>query len=209
MPLPTKETIRWLRQLVTTGDTDAMIQLGSIYIHGLYIESNVDEGIKLFEKAGDLGNIGAYSTLAFMYKTGDGVTHDNFQAIKWYEKAVDKDDTAAEMDLAKLYKENEDVKDLEQSFKLYLKVAQKTAKSTNSWDNSSITDAILEVANRTWFSLFASRQVSIGNGVQRFFHQRWNFNWHSGDQRQYRIWERSSGSSPFRKHRSSQSTNSF
>ena len=146
MPMPTKETIRWLRQLVATGDTDAMIQLGSIYIHGLYIESNVDEGIKLFEKAGDLGNIGAYSTLAFMYKTGDGVTRDNFQAIKWYGKAVDKDDTAAEMDLAKLYRENEDVKDLEQSFKLYLKVAQKTAKSTNSWDNSSITDAILQVA---------------------------------------------------------------
>ncbi len=152
MPLPTKETIRWLRKLVETGDTDAMIQLGSVYIHGYNEDTNVDGGIKLFEKAGAAGTLSAYSTLAHMYETGDGVSKDFFQAVMWYEKAANGNDTAAQLDLARLYSDNSVVKDLEQSFKWYLKVANKGDANTNS-DNGNnflakfnIEDSYISVA---------------------------------------------------------------
>jgi TPR repeat protein len=131
MPQPNKETIRWLRKLTETSDTEAMIQLGSIYIHGYNVETNLDEGIKLFEKSGELGNLSAYSTLAQLYETGDGVPKDIYQAIGWYKKAASKDDSDAELALAKLYNNNEMVKDLEQSFKWYLTLAQKSSTHTN------------------------------------------------------------------------------
>jgi TPR repeat protein len=150
MSLPNKEMIRWLRKLTEAGDTDAMIQLGSIYIHGYNVDTNIDEGIKLFEKAGACGNLSAYSTLAHLYETGDGVTKDYYQAISLYEKAANKDDTSAELDLAKLYRDNEAVKDLEQSFQWYLKVAQKTSNTNYGMlgmpGNFEIEDALIPVA---------------------------------------------------------------
>jgi uncharacterized protein len=165
MPLPTKETIRWLRKLVETGDTDAMIQLGSVFIHGYNTDTNVDEGVKLFEKAGSAGNLGAYCTLAHMYETGDGVTKDSFQAVNWYEKAADKDYTFAQIDLANLLRKNDMIKDLEKSFQLSLKVAQKSLADTNSIEQRCIQDEYVYVGK--------AYDKGLGVAVDKFEAVKW------------------------------------
>jgi TPR repeat protein/DNA-directed RNA polymerase subunit RPC12/RpoP len=130
MSLPTKEAIRWLGRLSELGDPEAMIQLGSIYLLGANVELDPEAGIKLYQKAGDRGSLHAYRVLGQVYKTGIGVSRDAFQAIDWYKKAADKDDTKAELALATLYKTDPTVKDLEQSFRWYSKVAVKIPPAT-------------------------------------------------------------------------------
>ena len=138
---PSEEGFRWLQKLANGGDTEAMAEMGSIYIN----ETNTSEGLNWLRKAADLGEASAWTTLASVYEQGkNGVTKDIGEAVIWYTKAATNGDIYCELHLAQLYRDNEEVRNPKESFKWFLNVAQEYS-STNF--NRFLTEqAIVPVA---------------------------------------------------------------
>src|SRR5208282_2647320 len=143
MPMPGAESLRWLQKLAGRGDTEAMVTMGSVYIN----ETNANEGLNWLHKAADLGVTSAWTTLASIYESGNGgVANDIEEAVRWYTKAATNGDISSELHLAQLYRDNEEVKNPQESFKWFLKIAQQSDSNPNSWDKISIREAIVPVA---------------------------------------------------------------
>lgn len=142
MPMLGAESLRWLQKLAERGDTAAMVTMGYFY----YInETNADEGLKWLHKAADLGEASAWTTLAPIYESGNGdVAKDIKEAIRWYMKAATNGDVSSELHLAELYRDNEEVKNPQESFKWFLKLAQEY--STTNLDRIFTEQAMVPVA---------------------------------------------------------------
>ncbi len=141
--LPDTASLHWLRKLADGGDTEAMVEMGSLYIN----ETNFDEGLKWLHKAADLGITSALTTLGSIYELGNvGMAKDINEAVWWYMKAATNGDISSELHLAQLYRDNVEVKNLQESFKWFLKVAQQFDSSTNRLDKIFTQVAVVPVA---------------------------------------------------------------
>ena len=141
--MPNSASRRWLQKLAGRGDTEAMVTLGSVYVN----ETNADEGLKWLHKAADTGETSAWTTLGSIYESGNGgVSKDIREAIRWYTKAATNRDVSSELHLAELYRDNEEIKNLQESFNWFLKVAQQFDSSTNRLDKIFTQVAVVPVA---------------------------------------------------------------
>ncbi len=147
------EAQHWLQQLANNGDSEAMDRLGVLYLN----KTNAEEGLKWLRKAADLNNNLACLHLAEAYESGNGVKKDLREALLWWTKTASESDPLTELHIAKLYRDEEEVKDLEQSFKWFLKVAQEYESNTNASDRIYAQEALILVAEA----------YDKGSGVER------------------------------------------
>ena len=69
------------------GNLCAQFELGMMYINGVGVEKNADQGMGLLRQAADRGHADAQHTLGLMYTHGRNVDRDVEQAVEWYYKA--------------------------------------------------------------------------------------------------------------------------
>lgn len=106
-----------------SGDTDAQMILGEMYLDGIGVEVDHDKAFFWLSKAAASGDPEAQYHLAFMYENGIKVAKNMTRAVKWYTEAALQGDILSQYNLAIIYKEGrgEVEKDMQKAFKwLYL-----------------------------------------------------------------------------------------
>jgi len=83
-----EEGLNWLAKAADGGDTDAALELGSIYLNGqdgMALDDN--KAFALISKAAAAGIMVAEADLGYMYLNGRGVPVDKYQGMTWSVKA--------------------------------------------------------------------------------------------------------------------------
>ena len=61
-----------------------------MYLNGLGVPTDPDEGVKWLRLAAEKGQASAQNNLGWCYQNGKGVTKDYAQAVKWFRLAADQ-----------------------------------------------------------------------------------------------------------------------
>jgi uncharacterized protein len=92
-----------LTKAAEANDDRAQYLLGIIYLHGVGLSQDVEQGIRWLTVAAGQGDVEAQVELAQLYQTGTGVSQDFMQSAQWYEKAAEGGHVGAQLSLADLY----------------------------------------------------------------------------------------------------------
>jgi TPR repeat protein len=95
-PQDARKGLQWLVRLSETGNSNAMVLAGSIYLYGKGIEQDFKEGERWLRRSAELGNADGQSMLGVMYLQGLGVQEDLQLAYEWFRKAADSGDADAQ-----------------------------------------------------------------------------------------------------------------
>ena len=99
-PLSKKEILKRLKTRMKAGDAESCVELAEKYDKGkLGLPQSKNKAIELWNKAVELGSVGAHDHLAHAYHTGDGVARDKEKAIQHWEAAAMKGHEAARYNL--------------------------------------------------------------------------------------------------------------
>lgn len=99
----------------SVGDVDAMPKLGDCYLNGIGCQKNIEEAIKWYKKATELGNTDGQRGLGDYYKE-----IDNYEsALEWYKKAAALGNAEAMNSIANIYKYK--YRDTDEAIKWYKK----------------------------------------------------------------------------------------
>lgn len=82
------EAAKAYRKAVDAGNTNAMVELGTLLVNGEGIKKDEVEARLLFEEAANAGDVMGMSNLGALYGAGLGVPADFATARSWYEKAA-------------------------------------------------------------------------------------------------------------------------
>ena len=114
--------LEWINKAAELNYPDAFNQLGEMYYFGREgVEKNLEEAIKFFRKAADLGNTSAMFHLGDCYMHGEGVEQSEAEALKWFIKRQDGDESEGMAHLAYMYSWDSDYA---KSFEWYSKAAE-------------------------------------------------------------------------------------
>jgi uncharacterized protein len=114
--------VKGLGLLQDTADRSAKYQglLGLYYLGGLFVDKDVNEGLKRIRKAISQGDVDAPYYLGIAYKHGEGVAKDPETAAMWFTKAAELGQADAQSELGRMYEEGIGVaKDAEKSRKWF------------------------------------------------------------------------------------------
>jgi len=118
--------LRVFRQLADQGNTEAQLNLGTMYDRGRGVPQDYKEAMKWYRKAADQGDVEAQYNLGIMYDNGRGVTQDYAEAAKWFRKAADQGYVEAQYNLGNLYREGQGVpQDYGETVRWHRKAADK------------------------------------------------------------------------------------
>ena len=104
-PPPTSDggIIERLKERAGADDAVAINNLGVIYDQGRYgLRQNMRKAIKLYLRAGKLGNAAGYNNIGVLYNQGRGVERDENKAKYYYELAAMRGDVVARHNLGDL-----------------------------------------------------------------------------------------------------------
>ena len=97
------EIIESMKERVETGDAVAINELGWYYKRGNYgLRQNHHKAMRLWLRAGELGNARAYCNIGFAYSNGEGVAMDAKKAQYYFELAAMGGDVQARHNLGVL-----------------------------------------------------------------------------------------------------------
>ena len=99
----------WMEKSADLGNTDAMCDLGALYVDGHDVPQDYAKAIEFFEKAAEEENPSALFNLGFMYANGNGVTQNYAKAAELYQKAADFGNDFAMVNLGALYRDGKGV----------------------------------------------------------------------------------------------------
>ncbi|MFZ2891416.1 NifU family protein [Sulfuricurvum sp.] len=88
-------------------NTDAMVNLGTMYVKGYGVERNISVAFTLFERAAAYGHETASFYMGGMYENGIGVTADKAEAIRYYTTAAEANMPTAQLKLGILLREED------------------------------------------------------------------------------------------------------
>ncbi len=94
---------------ISRGSPDAMYELGSLYLEGVFGEDNVVSGLALLRQAADLDHVGAMLRLSGAYLTGEGVDQDTTLGMQLLHRAAESGDRRARIALGRLAVSRTDV----------------------------------------------------------------------------------------------------
>ena len=78
-----------LKKRVEAGDANAMYILGSFYSEGSFgLPQDYEKALKLWHRAGELGDADAYHNISYAYYNGEGVERDEKKANHFDELAA-------------------------------------------------------------------------------------------------------------------------
>ena len=83
-----KKAANIYKRLAHKGNSDAMTQLGELFLNGEGVETNRRNAFNLFRKAAEDGNAEAMCKLARMYQVGIGVKQNFAKAFYYYSEAA-------------------------------------------------------------------------------------------------------------------------
>lgn len=89
-------------------NTDAMVNLGTMYVKGFGVAKNIHEAFTLFDRAASQGHEVAAFYLGGMYENGIGTSPDALKSIQYYTVAAEADMPTAQLKLAILLR-NDDI----------------------------------------------------------------------------------------------------
>jgi len=88
-------------------NTDAMVNLGTMYVKGFGVERNISIAFSLFERAAAYGHETASFYMGGMYENGIGVTADKTEAIRYYTTAAEANMPTAQLKLGILLRDED------------------------------------------------------------------------------------------------------
>ena len=89
MPKDYAKAVSWYRKAADAGNAAAMYNLGYMYVNGLGVARNCDEGAVWTRKAAEAGFPEAECEMGYLYQNGLGVGKDSSQAVAWYRKSAE------------------------------------------------------------------------------------------------------------------------
>ncbi|KAJ3226469.1 hypothetical protein HDU81_007279 [Chytriomyces hyalinus] len=102
------EALRWVYAAIEQGDVEAYCTIGSMYMDGDGVPSDLPKAAELFQRGMDTGSIRCIARLGHLYQEGRGVTKNVPRAVELYEKAVDLGDLVGYNYLGSLYEDGDD-----------------------------------------------------------------------------------------------------
>lgn len=84
------------------GNSNAQVNLGNLYLHGLGVPQNDQAAFLWYERAALQGNAIAEAKLAVLYYHGLGTPENRPRAAEWFQKAGDQGDPHAALVLAEM-----------------------------------------------------------------------------------------------------------
>ena len=84
------EAARLYRLAIDQGITDAMVNLGAVFIQGDGLPPDLAEGIRLYIRASEQESSEAQMRLGNMYENGLGFRQDATEAVRWYSLAIEQ-----------------------------------------------------------------------------------------------------------------------
>jgi TPR repeat protein len=88
-------------------NTDAMVNLGTMYVKGFGVERNIAVAFTLFERAAAYGHETAAFYMGGMYENGIGVTADKAESIRYYTIAAEANMPTAQLKLGTLLRDED------------------------------------------------------------------------------------------------------
>ena len=101
----TRDAPYYYKKSIEAGDTNAMNNLGIMYMNGQGVKQDYKTAKKYFRQAADIGNANAMSQLGMMYMEGQGVKQDYKTAEKYFRQAAEIGDTNAKNNLSIMKKQ--------------------------------------------------------------------------------------------------------
>lgn len=99
-----KEAVKLYTIGINRGNTDMMVELGYIFVHGDYPEFyDLEKGLALYEKAASKDHPIAWNNLGYHYQSGVGYPQDIKKALKCFKKSAELGDGLAMQNLGLLY----------------------------------------------------------------------------------------------------------
>lgn len=92
-----------LRDRALSGDADAQLQMGGLFIKGQTVERDYEEAGKWFRLAAAQGQAQAQYNLGMMYASGRGAPLDHGESARWYRLAADQGLDLAQLNLGVAY----------------------------------------------------------------------------------------------------------
>ncbi len=99
------------RQAAERGDGQAQFYLGYMYLQGVGVAANAQEGIEWYHRAAEQGILGAIENLGLMYKYGIDTSENHAEAIKWLRIGAKRGLANIQANLAQMYEEGKGVKE--------------------------------------------------------------------------------------------------
>jgi TPR repeat protein len=90
-------------QAADSGDISAISNLGFMYVKGIGIEKNEENGVKWYRKAAELGHLTSQFNLGVMYAKGRGIEQNYVESLKWYKMAAEQGDLTAQATIGTMY----------------------------------------------------------------------------------------------------------
>jgi len=88
-------------------NTDAMVNLGTMYVKGFGVAKSISTAFTLFERAASMGHETAAFYLGGMYENGIGVTADKALSIRYYTVAAEANMPTAQLKLGILLRDED------------------------------------------------------------------------------------------------------
>lgn len=88
-------------------NSDAMVNLGTMYVKGFGVPKSISIAFTLFERAAAYGHETASFYMGGMYENGIGVTENKAEAIRYYTTAAEANMPTAQLKLALLLREED------------------------------------------------------------------------------------------------------
>lgn len=116
----TKQDFDKLVDFAEKGNLHAQAELGRMYEDGVYVNPDIDEAVKWYEKAVAMSQPLAMSRLGICCLNGNGVMIDKKRALELLQKGVEAEVKDAQLQMGILLEEGELVEqDLQEAFNLY------------------------------------------------------------------------------------------
>ena len=84
------EAVKWYRNAVEQGHSDAQYELGECYLFGNGVVHDSNAAVEWCHKAAKQGHTEAQNTLGRYYENGIGVEENLNKAAKWFRKAAEQ-----------------------------------------------------------------------------------------------------------------------
>lgn len=86
------------------GDASAQRELGALYMRGIDVPQDIDEGLTWYRKAAEQGDLTSQTTLGELYTFyKSGVPNDEEQGFHWYLKAAEQGDPQSQHKVGQMY----------------------------------------------------------------------------------------------------------
>ncbi len=112
--------IQRIGELAGAGEPEAVFLMGTAYAEGLGVDTDPEEAVVWYRRAGDLGNVLAQHNMGNVYAAGTGVPQSDSLAVEWWLKAAEQGDAIPQLRLGTMYEEGRGVDaDLDEAIRWY------------------------------------------------------------------------------------------